>query len=176
LPCIHVAISRARRGLPRSIFAAYVLEGYASAYDDVSVDQYVRRSARSSYDATVGRCLAEPAALLSVIGSLTAGNEIFSEDLGSGPLLARLEENVPTAPIEAPLLLAQGASDQLVLPDVQADYVEARCADGQDIDFRTYEGLDHVPLVEADSPLLPELIKWTKDRFAGRPPTPNCDN
>jgi uncharacterized membrane protein HdeD (DUF308 family)/alpha-beta hydrolase superfamily lysophospholipase len=159
-----------------SIFAAYVLEGYASAYPDVSVDQYVRPSARSSYDATVGRCLAEPAALLSIIGSLTVGGEIFSRDLGSGPLLARLEENVPTAPIDVPLLLAQGASDQLVLPDVQADYVEARCADGQDVDFRTYDGRDHVPLVEADSPLLPELIEWTNDRFAGDAPTPNCND
>jgi uncharacterized membrane protein HdeD (DUF308 family)/alpha-beta hydrolase superfamily lysophospholipase len=158
-----------------SIFAAYVLEGYASAYPDVEVGQYVRPTARASFDATVGRCLAEPAALVSIIGSLTTGNEMFSRDLGSGPLLARLEENVPTAPIESPLLLAQGASDQLVLPDVQAAYVRARCAQGQEIDFRTYDGLDHVPLVEADSPLLPELVDWTVDRFAGDAPTPNCE-
>jgi uncharacterized membrane protein HdeD (DUF308 family)/alpha-beta hydrolase superfamily lysophospholipase len=157
-----------------SIFAAYVLEGYASAYDDVSVDDYVRPSARSSFDEVVGRCLAEPSALLSVIGSIALGNEIFSNDLASGPLLARFEENVPTAPIDAPLLLAQGASDQLVLPSVQADYVAARCADGQDVDYREYEGLDHVPLVEADSPLIPELVDWTRDRLAGEAPTPNC--
>jgi alpha-beta hydrolase superfamily lysophospholipase len=81
---------------------------------------------------------------------------------------------LPTGPIEAPLLLAQGASDQLVLPSVQAEYVAARCADGHDVDVRTYEGLDHVPLVEADSPLIPELIEWTLDRLAGVPPTPNC--
>jgi uncharacterized membrane protein HdeD (DUF308 family)/alpha-beta hydrolase superfamily lysophospholipase len=157
-----------------SIFAAYVLEGYAATYDDVSVGDYVRPSARSSFDATVDRCLAEPSALLSVIGSVAVGNEIFSTDLASGPLLRRFEENVPTAPIEAPLLLAQGASDQLVLPSVQADYVAALCTDGQDVDYRTYEGLDHVPLVEADSPLIPELVEWTRARLAGEPPTPNC--
>lgn len=157
-----------------SIFAAYVLEGFAATYDDVSVDDYVRPAARSSYDAVVERCLAEPAALLSVIGSIALGDEMFSRDLASGPLLARFEQNVPTAPIEAPLLLAQGASDQLVLPSVQADYVAARCADGQDIDYRTYDGLDHVPLVEADSPLIPELVQWTRDRFTGEAPSPNC--
>jgi alpha-beta hydrolase superfamily lysophospholipase len=157
-----------------SIFAVYVLQGYTSAYDDVSVGDYVRPSARSSFDAVVGRCLAEPSALLSVIGSVALGNEIFSSDLASGPLLSRLEENVPTFPVEAPLLLAQGASDQLVLPSVQADYVAARCADEQDIDYRSYEGLDHVPLVEADSPLISELVAWTRDRFAGKAPTPNC--
>lgn len=157
-----------------SIFAAYVLEGFASAYDDVSVDDYVRPAARSSFDAVVGRCLAEPAALLSVIGSIGLGDEMFSRDLASGPLLARFEENVPAAPIEAPLLIAQEASDQLVLPSVQAEFVAARCADGQDIDVRTYDGLDHVPLVEADSPLIPELVQWTRDRLAGEAPTPNC--
>jgi uncharacterized membrane protein HdeD (DUF308 family)/alpha-beta hydrolase superfamily lysophospholipase len=157
-----------------SIFAAYVLEGYASAYDDVSVGDYVRPSARTSYDEVVGRCLAEPSALLSVIGSVALGDEIFSTDLASGALLSRFEENVPTAPIEAPLLVAQGVSDQLVLSSVQADYVAARCDDGQDIDYRTYEGLDHVPLVEADSPLIPELVEWTRDRLSGDPPTPNC--
>jgi uncharacterized membrane protein HdeD (DUF308 family)/alpha-beta hydrolase superfamily lysophospholipase len=157
-----------------SIFAAYVLHGYASAYDDVSVDDYVRPSARTSFDEVIGRCLAEPAALLSVIGSVALGDEIFSTDLASGALLERFEQNVPTDPIEAPLLVAQGESDQLVLPSVQTGFVAARCAEGQDVDYRTYEGLDHVPLVEADSPLIAELIEWTHSRLAGDEPTPNC--
>jgi alpha-beta hydrolase superfamily lysophospholipase len=157
-----------------SIFASYVLHGYANAYDDVDVGDYVRAVARSSFDAVVGRCLAEPSALLSVIGSVALGDQLFSTDLASGPLLARLEENVPTGPIAAPLLLAQGEADQLVVPEVQAQYVAARCAAGQPIDFRTYPGLDHVPLVEPGSPLLPELFDWTRDRLDGAAPTPTC--
>jgi alpha-beta hydrolase superfamily lysophospholipase len=157
-----------------TIFASYVLQGYATAYDDVSVGDYVRPAARSSFDATVGRCLAEPEALLSVIGAVTVGEDVFATDLASGPLVARLEENVPTGGIEAPLLVAQGEADSLVLPTVQADYVAARCAAGQPVDYRTYAGRDHVPLVQADSPLIPELVAWTQDRFAGAEPTPNC--
>lgn len=157
-----------------SIFASYMLQGYANAYDDVDVNDYVRDTARSSFDATVGRCLAEPSVLLSAIGSVTLGDEVFSTDLASGPLLERLNQNVPTQPIAAPLLLAQGEADSLVVPDVQAAYVEARCADGQAIDYRTYAGLDHVPLVEADSPLIPEMFEWTRDRFEGAEPTPTC--
>lgn len=157
-----------------SIFAAYLLAGYANAYDDIDVDDYVRPAARASFDATVGRCLAEPAALLSVIGAIALGEEMFSADLASGPLLDRLRENVPTLPIDAPLLLAQGEADQLVLPEVQARFVETRCAVGQPIDARTFPGLDHVPLVEPDSPLLPQLFEWTRSRFAGDAPTPTC--
>jgi uncharacterized membrane protein HdeD (DUF308 family)/alpha-beta hydrolase superfamily lysophospholipase len=157
-----------------TIFASYVLQGYATAYDDVSIGDYVRPAARSTFDATVGRCLAEPEALLSVIGAVTIGEDVFATDLASGPLLARLEQNVPTADIDAPLLVAQGEADSLVLPTVQADYVAARCAAGQPVDYRTYAGRDHVPLVQADSPLIPELVAWTQDRLAGVEPTPNC--
>ena len=40
--------------------------------------------------------------------------------------------------------------------------------------FRTYPGRDHVPLVQDDSPLIPEILAWTQDRFDGEPPTPTC--
>lgn len=157
-----------------TIFSSYLVQGYANAYDDVEVDDYVRDAARASFDASVGRCLAEPSALLSVIGAVTLGSEVFSTDLNSGALGARLEENVATMPIETPLLLAQGEADSLVAPTVQDAYVQARCTVGQSIDYRTYPGLDHVPLVEPDSPLLPELVEWTRDRFDGNEPTPTC--
>jgi pimeloyl-ACP methyl ester carboxylesterase len=158
-----------------SIFASYVLDGYSDTYSDVRVDDYVRPAARSIFEETADRCLAEPSALISVLESLTTGSEMFSTDLDSGALLRRLQENVPTGPIERPLLLAQGAADGLVLPQVQTAYVEARCDDGQAIDYRTYDGLGHVPLVEADSPLAPELLAWTQDRLDGTAPTPTCN-
>jgi len=38
----------------------------------------------------------------------------------------------------------------------------------------TYEGVDHVGLVEASSPLIPELLAWTQDRFDGKPADSTC--
>jgi pimeloyl-ACP methyl ester carboxylesterase len=157
-----------------SIFATYALDAYASVYDDVDLDSYVRPAARPAFDAAADRCLAEPAALLSVAGSLAFGTSGFRGDLTEGPLRARLEQNIPVAPIDAPLLIAQGEADSLVLPSVQDQYVADRCAAGQPIDYRTYPGRDHVPLVEPDSPLLPELFAWTEARLDGASPTPNC--
>jgi len=157
-----------------AIFASYVLDGFAGYYDDVRVADYVRPGARTTFEEIADRCLTDPATLLSIVGSITLGDQIFARELAGGPLLERLQENVPSGPIDAPLLLAQGEEDSLVLREVQDGYVAARCDDGQPIDYRTYPGLDHVPLVEADSPLLPELVDWTIDRFAGRPATPTC--
>jgi alpha-beta hydrolase superfamily lysophospholipase len=144
-------------------------------YSDISLNDYVAPAGRSTFDATAERCLAEPAALLSVLESLGTNMSVFSTDLASGPLSKRFEENIPDGPIEAPLLLSQGGADQLVLPAVQDQYVATRCANGYDVDYRTYEGRDHVPLVEPDSPAIPELIQWTRDRFAGLPATSNCE-
>jgi len=156
-----------------SIFASYAVRGYADAYDDIRVDQYVRSVGRTTFDRAAARCL-DAAALASLLSSITVGMDIFRDDLTSGPLVGRLAENIPSGAIEAPLLVAQGEADGLVLPEVQDRYVAARCAAGHPVDHRSYPGLGHVPLVQADSPLIPELLAWTEARLRGAPPTPTC--
>ena len=99
--------------------------------------------------------------------------EVFRPDV-EARLDDRLTENVPTGPFEMPVLLGQGADDSLVLAEVQAAFVAGLCADGEVIDLRTYPGRDHVPLVEPDSPLIPELIAWTHDRLAGESAEASC--
>jgi hypothetical protein len=77
---------------------------------------------------------------------------------------------------EAPLLVAQGQSDETVLPRVQAEWVAGRCAAGQSLLFRTYTGRDHAGVVGEDSPLIPDLLSWTQDRFAGKPQAAGCQS
>jgi alpha-beta hydrolase superfamily lysophospholipase len=156
-----------------SIFATYVVHAYARTYDDVARNDYVRGAARTTFEETAGRCL-DATALASALGAVAIGFDGFVTDLGGGALAARLEQNVPDGPIEAPLLVGQGGDDRLVLPEVQQRFVDSLCATGRAVDHRTYPGRDHVPLVEADSPLVPELLDWTRARFAGAPPTPTC--
>jgi hypothetical protein len=90
-------------------------------------------------------------------------------ELAQGALGERRVQNTPSGEIRAPLLLGQGEADPLVLPDVQAAYVQARCEAGQLVDYRTYPGRDHVGVVAADSPLISELL-GTRDRLDGVPP------
>jgi acetyl esterase/lipase len=73
-----------------------------------------------------------------------------------------------------PLLVGQGAADPLVLPDVQATFVRGLCAAGATVDYRTYPDKDHVGVVTADSPLIPDLVAWTQDRLSGNPPPTTC--
>jgi pimeloyl-ACP methyl ester carboxylesterase len=157
------------------IVASYMLSGFSAAYADVKRGDYAGPwSALWSGD-MAGRCLGEAGTLLTVAETklLPAGG-IYKRDPTSGPLGARLTQNIPDKPIIAPVLIAQGRADDLVLPGIQTGYVTRRCAAGQPIDYRTYPGRDHISLVTPDSPLIGQLMAWTEARFAGQPAAANC--
>jgi uncharacterized membrane protein HdeD (DUF308 family) len=156
-----------------AIFASYVIQGYADTYPDVRFADYVRPTAQLQVHEMASRCLTSEA-LVSVIQTFLFDKSIYAMDPSTGPLAARLAENVPRGPIEAPLLVGQGAIDPLVTPSAQAGFVQQRCAAGYPVDYRTYAGEDHLSVVAPDSPLIPELIAWTQDRLDGKPATPTC--
>lgn len=113
-----------------------------------------------------------------VIAALVRGTQIpeqvFPDTVLDGDLGATLRENTPTGPWPAPVLVAQGLADPLINPGMQQDWVNARCAAGEPIDYRTYPGLDHLSLVAESSPLIPQLVQWTLARWDGAAPTPTC--
>lgn len=159
-----------------SVFASFVISAYTAIYPDVTWREYVRPGAQTTVEAISSRCLSEPGMLVSVLQLLALSRDpvITAADPATGPLGERLAENVPPPTIAAPLLLAQGAADTLITPAIQAGYVSDACDVGQQMDHRSYAGRDHVGLVEADSPLVPDLISWTVDRFDGVPVEPGC--
>ncbi|MFN4116137.1 MAG: lipase family protein [Inhella sp.] len=171
LPLIDVV----QHTLVGRIMTSYVMRAYADTYADVRWDDYVGGwYARRAAADMARRCLAGGQAMVAVALASTLRGSIFSADPQGGALGERLRQNTPERPILAPLLVAQGEADDLVLPDVQARWVARRCAAGQRIDYRPYAGHDHLSLVAADSPFSADLVRWTEDRFAGRPAATNC--
>jgi uncharacterized membrane protein HdeD (DUF308 family)/pimeloyl-ACP methyl ester carboxylesterase len=157
-----------------SIFSAYAITAYSQAYHDVRFGRYVRPPAQTISRRTASRCLSGPGALVSVAQSLVLGKTIFTTNPATGTLGQRLIQNTPERDIQAPVLIAQGLTDRLVLPSVQDHYARQRCDAGQKLDYLTYPGRGHVDLVTAGSPFIPALISWTKDRLTGKPAPDNC--
>lgn len=156
------------------IMGSYVVSAYSAVYPDVRFDDYVRPAARVLARETADRCLSGPEALVSV-GTALGDEPYFTKSPATGPLGARLAENIPTGTIEAPLMIAQGLTDALVQPAEQQTYVSARCASGQQLEYRTYAGLDHVGVVlNPSSALRADLIEWTEARLRGETPRPGC--
>jgi Uncharacterized conserved protein len=157
------------------LLGPYAVRAYSETYDDVRASDYVDPRMYAIYDAASKRCLPNADTMVSLLTALTMHGEMYRVDPATGPLGDRLDENVPTLPIDAPLFIAQGAADPLILPTVQEKYVRDRCAAGQELVYREYPGRDHLGVVADDSPYSAELLAWTDDRFAGRPaPASTC--
>jgi acetyl esterase/lipase len=157
-----------------SIFTSFMMQAYTRIYPDVDFDDYVRPTARIQLREMASRCLSEPGTLVSVVSSLLFDKSVLNRDPSTGPLGARLAQNTPTGPIDVPLFVAQGETDNLILPSMQDGYVKQRCSRGGDVDYRIYRGRDHIGLVADDSPLIPDLIQWTQDRLDRRPAQSTC--
>jgi uncharacterized membrane protein HdeD (DUF308 family) len=157
-----------------ALMSTYLVSGYSSVYDDVRAEDYYRSSALPIIEEVADRCLAEPAVLVSV-GQILLDDPFLDQPLTDGPLMARLEENVPDDVTGIPTFIAQGLSDDLVLPEAQATFAERMCEDGQVIDYREYIGRDHVGVIADDSPMVPDLLAWTDARFAGETAPEQCN-
>lgn len=159
-----------------SVFASFVISAYSEIYPDVSFSRYVRPGAEVTVRAMAQRCLASPDMLVSVLSvlALTEDPRIVAQDPATGPLGRRLEENTPSAASGTPVLLGQGDADSLIDPVMQAAYAERLCASGGDVDYRSYEGREHVTLVAADSPAIADALAWTSDRLDGTPAPHGC--
>jgi alpha-beta hydrolase superfamily lysophospholipase len=154
------------------ILSSFIMAAYGQAYPDVHVDEYVALPGRAR--AMAGRCLSGPGAVLSVLTSLTMETSFFKKSPSGGALGVRFRQNTPGERIAAPVLIAQGLADDLVLPWVQDHFVRRRCESGQSLEYRTYEGRDHISVVAPDSPLTADLVEWTSQRFAGTPVPDGC--
>jgi uncharacterized membrane protein HdeD (DUF308 family) len=166
-------------GIKNTIFgkvvSSYIADSWAAYYPQLDMSELItrryayriRRIGQACF--TGGRDTLAAAAITSQMF-----DPIFIRTALSGTLADLLHANTPTGMVRAPLLVAQGEADQLVLPRMQRQWVATRCAGGQGIDFRAYPGLDHLALVAPSSPLTAQLLEWTVARLAGQPATNTC--
>lgn len=167
-------LSAVSQSLVGGVFGSFVLAAYEAEYPDVHARDYVRPGARIALEEMSRRCLTDPVTLVSVATTLAGYHPVWIGDPAHGPFLERARENVPVLPVASPVFIAQGETDDLVLPDLQRAYVEARCADGWALDYRTYADRDHMGVVADDSPLVDDLVGWTAARFAGEAVPAGC--
>lgn len=156
------------------IVSAYIAASWNEVYPELHVEDLITPRYRALVDQLGEQCFSGKGVLASASITTQMFDAIFVDSALDGALGDELRANSPIGPIGVPVLIAQGGSDSLVLPAMQERWVADRCATGQSLDFRVFPGLDHLPLVAADSPLTPQLVAWTTDRLAAAEPTPTC--
>jgi len=156
------------------LLSSYLLRAYSETYPDVRFETYAPWWRGWLARDIAGRCMVGRKALVSLAQAIALGGTIFGVSPLTGALGERLAQNTPIRPLSTPLLIAQGLSDEVVLPSVQLQFVKRRCDADQALELVRYVGRDHLSLVASDSPLNTDLLRWTADRFAAQPPPVGC--
>jgi pimeloyl-ACP methyl ester carboxylesterase len=156
-------------------FGPYLALSYSRFYPDITFEQALRPAALDAARQIVNLCDFVPPADAQRIEALAATLDGPALAASSNKALqARLAQNTADRPIQAPVVIAQGLSDNVVPPSATDAYIEERCAAGQPLEYWTFAGRDHLTIVQPGTPLEALLIKWTMARFANEPQATGC--
>jgi len=156
-------------------FGAYLALAYSRFYSDITFEQAIRPEALAAAHQIVNLCDFVPPEDSERIEALTATFDGPALTTSSNKALqARLEQNAPDGPIQAPVVIAQGLSDNVVPPAATDAYVNERCSAGQRLEYWTFAGRDHFTIDQPGAPLEEVLIRWTTARFANEPSASGC--
>jgi pimeloyl-ACP methyl ester carboxylesterase len=156
-------------------FGAYLALSYSRFYPDITFEKAVRPEALDAARQIVNLCNFLPPEDSERIEALAATFDGPALATSSNKALQdRLEQNKADGLITAPLVIAQGLSDNVVSPSATDAYVEARCAAGQQLEYWTFARPDHLTIIQPGTPLEEPLIGWTTARFANEPQAAGC--
>lgn len=156
------------------MFAPYVALSYSRFYPDITFKQALRPEALDAARQIVNLCDFPPEEeeRLEALAASFDGPALATSS--NKALEARLEQNTADGPIQAPVVIAQGLSDNVVPSTATDAYVEERCSVGQQLEYWTFAGRDHFTIAQAGAPLEKLLIGWTTARFANEPQSSGC--
>jgi alpha-beta hydrolase superfamily lysophospholipase len=137
---------------------ALLVAGWVASSPDLDDDEALTEAGRRAVEDAEDVCTVEVDDPNLVVD--TAGFEAYLAD-----------NVVGQRPATVPVLVLQGTSDPLTHPDTTEQAVERSCAAGTTVELRTYDGADHLTVVERSTP---DALAWLAERFAGAPPTSTC--
>jgi alpha-beta hydrolase superfamily lysophospholipase len=157
------------------LFGAYVALAYSRFYPDIRFEQAIRPEALDAARQMVNLCDSVPPEDSDRMEALAATFDGPALATSSNKALrARIEQNTANGLIKAPVVIAQGLSDNVVPPAATDAYVEERCSAGQRVEYWTFAGRDHFTIAQPGAPLEELLIRWTTARFAHEPQASGC--
>jgi pimeloyl-ACP methyl ester carboxylesterase len=156
-------------------FGPYLALSYSRFYPDISFEQALRPEALDAARQIVNLCdfvPPEDSERIEALAATFAGPALATSS--NKALQARIEQNTADGLIKAPVVIAQGLSDNVVPPAATDAYVEERCSAGQRLEYWTFAGRNHFTIAQPGAPLEELLIRWTTARFANEPQASGC--
>lgn len=140
----------------------------------LSPDMVLGPTGRGLYHQLADLCSSNPELLVQVIVHKIVRQKFFNGDpLNERSWAAEATAQTPPPPNSAmPVLIAQGTSDEVVLPWPNARVQQEWCDAGTNLSMLWMGGVDHQGARIAAGP---SVVAWLAQRFAGAPAVRTCD-
>jgi pimeloyl-ACP methyl ester carboxylesterase len=147
------------------------MEAWPTAQPGLNVAEVTTAAGFNNYKRIANKCI-ESAALEGLVRT-RLHQEFFKINLADSPSWAAMAK-AQTAPIlepSQPLMIAESLTDQVVLPNTTALYIEQACKAKSNLTSLWLTDVGHIQL---SSTIAPDVIGWIGDRFANRPTSSTC--
>ncbi len=146
---------------------------YTAAYSDRDpgshIDDILTPQGAGATPSMASLCLLSQTQEVHAIATPLIGHYVRSDPATTEPWTTLLAENsAGGSPIDVPIFIGQGLSDQLVVPAATEKYVAGLCASGESVSFHEYPGVTHALAAYAS---LPALMVWLAQVSMGQSPT-----
>ena len=141
-------------------------------YSGINLDEILTKQGINNYKAIAEKCIA--AAAIDGIVRQRIGQKFFSDSVSENAVWQSIlsEQTAPVLSPSQPLLVAESLTDNVVLPETTAKYIQRSCRAGSDLTQLWLTNISHEALLSAISP---SVIGWLDDRFNSRPTNSNCN-
>lgn len=85
---------------------------------------------------------------------------------------AATKQTAPILSSQIPLIIAQGLSDEVVIPNTTALYAKKACENGSNLTMMWMNGVGHVPVANIAGS---SIISWFEERLSGVPVASTCN-
>lgn len=154
------------------VIGPYVVSTWPSYYPSLQLDGILTKQGLNNYKSLAGKC-AIGAALDGTVREWI-GQKFFEESfLNSSSWGAVVQQQTaPTLPPNQPLFVGESLTDQVVLPNTTAQYIQRACSAGSNLTSLWLTDVGHIQL---QSVIAPAVINWVSDRFSGKATSPTCN-
>lgn len=149
-----------------------VLVAWPSVYNQLQPSDIATKPALKNYQKIAEQCIVQ-----SSIGGILRNKldqSFFSTSIQNVPAwnFVAASQTAPILSSSLPLMIAQSESDQVVLPNTTATYIQKACQNNSNLTSLWISSVGHIQTAQV---IAPDVINWISDRFANKPTSPTCN-
>lgn len=148
-----------------------VMVSWPMAYPGLSPDQVLSSAGKKNYQRIAQKCIeqASEEGLLrhALKQQFFAANPMDNPDWQK----AASQQAAPILSPSQPLLVVESLSDQVILPNTTALYIQRACQGGSNVSSLWLADVGHIKLAPVSAP---QVVAWLSDRLDGRPANNTC--